>query len=527
MPYWAAAPQKRDQMVLFSERLDEVVPLDHPVRLLDTILGQLDWSQFEACYHGSLGQPAIHPRVVSGVLLYGLLTRIRSSRSLEDALRVRLDFLWLAEGRTIDHTTLSEFRRNHGSALKDVFVQVCVVARDLGFLSLTQLAFDGTRLRANNRRSGTRTPAELKKMRQELADKFAELEAKMAAEDIREDESFVTLESDSDAALLADVKRRQEQVAAALAELERVQKEGETTPKRIPLTDPQSRLTPNKEGGFAPNYTPLATVDVASGMVVSADVIAMLDEEQHLLPAIDDVQEQFGLEEPPAEVLADGLMATGSNLAALKDKGVTLYSPVSVIDPATNPAQRDDLTQPVPPDQWDRLPTKKVKFNGQKGKQLDKAAFIYDEERDCYWCPAGKPLEYKGTSQETTGHRHRIRRRYSADSKNCADCPLRDLCVHGKTKQRQVNREQHEEVREEHAERMATDEAKQKYSVRRHVGERPFAVIKHHFGARRFLLRGLDQVRTEWLWLASAFNLKRLMNLIQSRAGPAQSATVS
>jgi hypothetical protein len=45
-------------------------------------------------------------------------------------------------------------------------------------------------------------------------------------------------------------------------------------------------------------------------------------------------------------------------------------------------------------------------------------------------------------------------------------------------------------------------------------------MIKHHYGARRFLLRGLDRVRQEWQWLATAFNLDRLMSLFRSRAGP-------
>lgn len=252
MTYWAPAPQKREQMILFPKRLDETVPPDHPVRLLDVILGQLNWAKWESWYHGRLGQPPIHPRVLAGVLLYGLLTRIRSSRSLEDALQVRLDFRWLAEGRTIDHTTLSEFRRKHGAELKDLFVQIGLVARELGFLPLTTLAFDGTRVRANNRRRGTRTLAELRKMQKELAAKFEELEAKAAAEDTREDEVFAAAEPRAAAKELGDLKRRQEQVAAALAELERAEQAGETLPKRVPLTDPQSRVTPNKEGGVPP-----------------------------------------------------------------------------------------------------------------------------------------------------------------------------------------------------------------------------------------------------------------------------------
>ena len=72
---------------------------------------------------------------------------------------------------------------------------------------------------------------------------------------------------------------------------------------------------------------------------------------------------------------------------------------------------------------------------------------------------------------------------------------------------------------------MATQEAQELYKLRRHPGERPFAMIKHHFGLRRFLLRGLDAVRDEWCWATIAFNLHRLMSLIRGRAGPAPDPT--
>jgi hypothetical protein len=186
--------------------------------------------------------------VLASVLLYGLLRRIRSSRALEEALLVRLDFIWLVEGRTLDHTTLSEFRRTRGEELKQLFVQVCLVAQRLGRLPLQELGFDGTRLRANNRRSGTRTPAELRAVQQELAAKFAELEAQVAAEDQRNEESFGSGSPHALSAELADVTRRRAAVEAALAELARLKAAGETAPKRLPPTDPESRLMPTKTG---------------------------------------------------------------------------------------------------------------------------------------------------------------------------------------------------------------------------------------------------------------------------------------
>jgi hypothetical protein len=260
---------------------------------------------------------------------------------------------------------------------------------------------------------------------------------------------------------------------------------------------------------------------VASGLIVSVDVIAMTNEDQYLLAAIDDVQQQFGQAEPSPEVLADGMMCTGANLAALEERGITLYSPIAGnIDPATNPAIRDDPSQPVPPEQWDRLPTKKATTEGKQGTQLDKAAFVFDAEEDCYWCPAGQRLSYASTTSEANGSGRRIRDRYQADAADCSGCPLRERCLQGRATQRMISHEQHEAARVRHAHRMATPEAKEKYARRRHPGERPFAVIKHHFGARRFLLRGRLQVRIEWCWLATAFNLHRLMGHIRSRAGP-------
>lgn len=519
MEYWARAPQDRDQLVLFAARLDDALAADHAVRLLDEILGRLDWSLWEAAYHGRRGQPPIRPRVLAAALLYGLLKRIRSSRALEEALLVRVDFRWLVEGRTIDHTTLSEFRRRHGEALRQLFVQVGLVAQQSGLLPLAQLAYDGTRIRANNRRSGTRTPAELRELRAALAEKFAELEQRLTAEDAREEESFGG--ESSLPAELQDTQRRLTQVDAALAELARVEAAGETVPKRLPLTDPESRLTPNKDGGFAPNYTPLATVDAAHGLIVAADVIATTTEEHHLLAQLDAVQQDFALAAPPAELLADGAMPTGENLQALDARGVTLYAPAAELDPAKNPAVRDDPTQPVPAERWDELPTSEVKKGSRQRPQLTKDAFVYDAQRDVYWCPAGQSLTPEQTTSERSGEGRAVRTRYKAAESSCAACPLRERCLQSTAKRREISRYAHEALQEQLAQRMATAAARATYARRREVVERPFAVIKHHFGARRFLLRGLAKVRIEWRWLAMAFNLERLMSLLRSRAGPA------
>lgn len=272
MADFATPTLSRDQLVLFPERLDQAIAADHAVRLLDDILARKDWTPWERAYDLTRGQPPIHPRVLAGAVLYGLLKRIRTSRSLEEAIEVRNDFRWLVEGRSIDHTTICKFRQKNSDRLGD------------------------------------------------------DSQYKLSEE-------------------LADVALRQQRVDAALAELERLELAGEKVPARIPITDPQSRVTPNKEGGFAPNYTPTATVDIDSGLIVEAGVIAHTDEDKHMLASVENVQEAFGLEDPPGELLADGMMSSGENLAACDEKGIDLYSPIKLGGGEDNLALRDDPSE--------------------------------------------------------------------------------------------------------------------------------------------------------------------------------------
>lgn len=516
MKQWARAPEHREQMVLYGRRLDDAIPAGHPVRLLDELLGLCSWEAWEAKYHGRLGQPPIHPRILASVLLYGLLARLRSSRALEDALKVRLDFRWLASGQQIDHTTLSEFRRKNSEPLKQLFLQVCQVARNEKLLSLERLCFDGTRVRANNRRRGTRTLDELRQELRELEAKFADHDGQVDAQDSQDEESFGADDAQELPADLRDAEKRREILKNALARLEQTEAQGGKLPDRVPATDPDARIMPNKEGGFAPNYTPTTMVDAASGLVVGVDVLPVHNEDSQLIPALEQVRRDFDLPQLPPEILADGLMATAANVEACEERGITLFAPVPQPS-GDNPALRDDPTQAVPESQWDQLPT--YKHDGQR--KIDKSAFVYDAEKDCYWCPLGQRMPHRHTTSERNGGQRRIRDRYIAAPQACAACPLRERCLNGKNEARQINRERGEAARERHAKHMATSEAQHIYEQRRHPGERPFAVIKQVFGVRQFLLRGLGAVSDEWRWAALAFNLDRLMSLRRSRAGPA------
>ena len=172
MGYWARPPQARGQQILFSTTLDDVIMPDHPVRLIGELLDGFDWTTWEREYHGSRGKPPIHPRVLAGLWLYGLRRGVRSSRKLEYMARNNIDFLWLAEGHSPDHSTLSSFRSQFGEALKELFRHVLRVAMAAGLLRLIDVATDGTRVKASHDRSETWTAKEIATVIDQLVKEF-------------------------------------------------------------------------------------------------------------------------------------------------------------------------------------------------------------------------------------------------------------------------------------------------------------------------------------------------------------------
>ena len=231
-------------------------------------------------------------------------------------------------------------------------------------------------------------------------------------------------------------------------------------PAQVPTTDPQSKVMPNKEGGFAPNYTPTALTDGESGIILDANVLDVVNESGESLPAVDRVTELCG--EAPENFLSDGGNASGEILAGLEKREINAVVPVKSMEPAADsPALRDDLTQPVPADQWEKLARNSL-------GQLDKSNFIYD----------GEPA---------TGTDGRVRN---------------------------IRRDAYTDVRERAAQRMATPESKAQYSRRSPIAETPFAWLKGVLGLRQFRHVGMEKVDTEWRRACLTMNLKKILPVL-------------
>lgn len=511
MDYWDRAPMSREQIVLFAPTLDSAIPENHSVRLFDEILRACCWSEWEAKYNGRRGRPPIPPRVVASVLLYGLSRGVRSSRHLEYLVGHNVDFIWLVEGRRIDHSTICEFRTKFRQALKDLFRQIGRIALTMGVARLGEVALDGTRVKANNGRFETLTAEGIESRLAALDEELERMLQEADAADQEDRKLFDTGESSQQLpAELADAKARQQRLREALAKVQAADKarraEGidpKKNPAQVPTTDPDSRVLPNKEGGYAPNYTPILTVDVHGGFILDTDVITSTCEHLTTVPSMDRIQDNFG--ELPDVALADGAHATGPNMEAMEEREIEFFSHVATAETTgANPALREDPTQPVPESALEQLP------KNPQTKKFDKSAFVYDEESDVYYCPQGKTLSYneKKSKVDAEGNRTYFAV-YRCD--DCAGCCWDSACRMGKAKRgRSVSRDEHEKRRQEFAHKMAREESQATYRKRFHAAETPFGIIKQIMHLRQFLLRGLEKVKTEWLWACTALNLAKL-----------------
>ncbi|KAA1257589.1 Transposase DDE domain protein [Rubripirellula obstinata] len=506
---WDQPALCRDQQVLFPEKLDQIIPADHRVRQIDWILRQIDWSDWEQLYKpNDAGRPPIHPRVLASVILYGLLCRIRASRKLEEALSVRNDFRWLVEGRSIDHTTLSSFRTAHPKLLKGMFVKVGLLAKEMQLSAFKMFGYDATRVRASNRRTGTRSLEELKEAKKQLQEQFEQEQKKADQEQTAEDQLHA--DDSGSKGTLEDLKKKSEQIDAALKRYEQLEQEGKTKPARLPITDTDARVSKNKEGGYGINHTPANVVDQESGLVVDSDVIDGVNENGSMIGAVNQARENLEIEGEAVQVLADGLMDTPANIVGCPENEMELFTPAG----PSNPAFRDDPSEPVAEEDIDRLPTRK-----RDGKKyFDKSAFVYDSEANAFHCPQGKVLEHASSRTDHTGQ---PRDTYRASASVCNGCPLRDRCFQSKGNKsgRRIECGSEEKAVQDHRQKMQTEEAKVVYAKRAAATERPFAVIKHVFGLRQFLTRGFERVRQEWDWANVAFNLTILERHLGSGCG--------
>ena len=83
------------------------------------------------------------------VWVYAYTQGISSAREIERQMVYEPGLMWLSGANAVNHHTLSDFRVDHKDALDQLFQQLLAVLEGEGFLNLSQVMHDGTKVRAN------------------------------------------------------------------------------------------------------------------------------------------------------------------------------------------------------------------------------------------------------------------------------------------------------------------------------------------------------------------------------------------
>jgi transposase len=334
--------------------LREALPAKHLARFVVDVVAELDLTCIYERY-GLRGGEAYAPELLLALLFYGYATGVFSSRKIERNTYESLPFRFVAGGLHPDHDTLAHFRKTFRAEIKELFVQVLLLAQTAGYLKLGNISMDGSKVHANASKSKAVSYKRLLALETHLraeVDQLFVLAEQADRHDVPEglnvaDEIALRQER---LARLAEAKkvlqaRAQERQAAEQAEYEakqrarqaKAQRSGRkprgrppTPPSAEPqdkdqynFTDPESRIMKcSSSAGFEQAYNAQVAVDQDNLFIVACSLSNHPNDKAEAAPTLAALPPELGT--PTAAALDNGFWSE-QNLAALAERQIEPY----------------------------------------------------------------------------------------------------------------------------------------------------------------------------------------------------------
>jgi transposase len=480
-------------------RLEDALPPEHPIHVFVDLVQGVDLSHF-VVPPGPKGEKPYHPHALFGILAWGYLHGVRSSRKLARLARQEATFVYLAGGGQPNYRTLARFRRENAAAFRTIFQETVVLALRLGLARLGHVALDGTKLKAQTSKHKAMSYGRMRQREAQLREEIARLTEQAESQDAAEDQEYGV---DSDGYSVGEELARREarlaKIEAAREHLEAEQRAEQGLAADAPpviadkvqrsFADPDARIMVMKRGEYDYAYNAQAGVDGESGVIVVADLTNVAPDVGHLPAAAREVRALREVAELPDEHLttlsSDAGYFSGENAA---EDGAGLDLLIA--------AGRDDPAAPAT-----AAPTAKV-------YAIDR--FGYDAARDVWVCPADnlliRPEPVPGTLGRPALHR------YVAAASDCARCPLRAGCLKPDEDHRELNAQRSRATGALRF-KLRQPEARRRYARRKTIVEPVFGQLKDARGFTSFSLRGLALATGEYLLACLAHNLGKLLRV--------------
>ncbi len=463
--------EDRKQTVLFPEVLDDYISEENPVRFIDVFIEGLDLSEmgFGRAIPKETGRPPYDPGDLLRLYVYGYLNRTRSSRQLEKETGRNVELMWLMRKLRPDFKTIADFRKDNPQALKKVCREFTLWCKRLELFGGELVAIDGSKFGAVNSPKRNFTEKKLRRMIREIEDKIGQYLKDLDRQD-KQEAGQQSLSREQLKEKIQRYKGRRAQYEQLKSELE------QSGQSQISLTDPESRSM-RVGHGVKVSYNVQIVVDQKNKLLVEHEVTNEVVDLGQLSTMAKKAKETLGVE--TLEVVADRGYYNGEEVKACEQSGITAYVP------------------------------KSNSSSNLKRGLFTKEDFIYEPDKDCYRCPAGKELSYRYQTWE----QGRPMRSYEISG--CKSCELRSKCSINKKGIRSIKRWADEAILEAMARRIA--DHPEKIELRKCLAEHPFGTIKRAMNQGYFLMRGITKVGTEVSLTILAYNLRRVINILGVR----------
>ncbi|MCI0618212.1 IS1182 family transposase [bacterium] len=471
-------PINRKQMILCPIDVEKLIDEDHMARSIWEFVSQLDLSAYYNDIEAVEGQPgrsAFDPQLLISLWLYAYSQGIGRAREIARLCDFHPAFQWLTGMQQVNYHTLSDFRILHQEKLDDLFKQALAVLDSEGILDLKRCFQDGSKISASASSSSFHRENKIEdhlKLAEELLSQLQEQSGEQETKKIQ-------------AAKQRAAQKRKEALQKALQQFNDLPKKSRSKEPRVSETDPDCRIMKDSNGGYLSAYNAQVSVEGKNGIIVGLHVSQSASDFEQLQPGLQSVQDHAG--KTPDEVIVDKGFTSKRNIIDLSEKGIHLIGPI--------PSKTGSAGQ------FDRRGI-------DPGFHAD--AFLFDVQKNCYVCPAGKELTFTSTKMGKASLEHT----YLASRKDCRICQFQKKCC-GQTKNPRRSIVRSEDVASvvQFTERMQTDEAQQIYKQRCQLIEFTFAWIKDKLGLRKFHVRGLKKVLTELLWVCLTYNIQQWIRL--------------
>ena len=560
-------PYHQHQLMLLPPSLEEFIPENHLVRVINSVVEKLDISPILSTYKGG-GTSSYHPRMLLKVLLYGYVEGIYTTRRIAKALRENVHFMWLSGMSYPDFRTLNNFRSGRlKEHIDTVFASLLLLLVEAGYVDLGHYFVDGTKFRANAGRYSYVWKKNVKRYKQGVLEKIEaildQIDRVNAAEDRRYgDRDLCELGEGS----VGDSDRLEETVSEINEVLQQINPPGEKEADAVVRDRYETKNKCKRDEGSGLDSScdgerlfqgvgekALVLEDLPEGPERRKVEKLLREFNTRLLPRLQRYEQQEQLlgnrnsysrtdEGATFYKDRDGVLLPGYNvmmgsqhqfilnysvhqnfadnacfIAHLKRFYQLLgHKPGAVIGDAGFGTEENyhHLQEEGIEGYLKHQGMRKRSSSGEKSS-CSSDQFHYDEQGDVYTCAEGRELHFVEERERTTATEYRRHTRlYKCVS--CAGCPRRTRSGERVLEVSPLL----QAYRRKAQERLNSEEGKL-LSRRRGVEiESIFGHLKHNKNYRRFLLRGLEKVNIELGLLSIAHNISKLFRLQQQQVCP-------